>query len=202
MKKTAHFLPLTAWGFAFLALLFLLEGCASKMGGPMLYDFGPLYTPSNAIALPPIIIGEINAPAWLDGPLLFYRLRYANELQARPYAQSRWSMTPAQLLGHRLKARIAQDGGTVLAATDGVANLPLLRIDIDDFIQNFDSLKQSTAQVTLRASLFNGRILIAQKTFTQQTSAASADATGGARALVNASDTLITDIMAWLAVKK
>lgn len=196
MKKTSLFLWLA------IMTSTLLGGCASKMEIPVLYDFGPLHTSASALPLPPISIADVNAPAWLDGPLMFYRLAYANELQPRPYAGSRWTMTPAQLLCHRLKARIAQSGGTVLAVTDGAANLPLLRIDVDEFIQSFDSAKSSNAQVTLRASLFNGRGLIAQKTFTQKVLATRADAAGGALALATASDLLITDITNWLAAKK
>lgn len=180
----------------------LLTSCASKTEAPSLYDFGSPNSAASTLVLPPIVVAEVGAPAWLDGGLMFYRLGYANDLQARPYAGSRWSMTPAQLLGHRLKSRIAQGGGTVLTATDGALNLPLLRIDIDDFIQRFDSPKQSLAQVTLRASLFNGRNLKSQKTFSRQVTANSADAAGGARALATASDALIDEIIAWLAVTK
>lgn len=180
----------------------LLSNCASRVAPPLLYDFGPLHPSSAAVAVPPVSVADINAPAWLDGSLMFYRLAYANELQPRPYAGSRWTMTPSQLIYQRLKTRIAQSGGTVLSATDGAANLPLLRIEVDDFSQNFDSPAQSTGQVSLRASLFQGRSLVAQRTFTQQLPAPSADAAGGARALATASDAAITDIIAWLAQKK
>jgi cholesterol transport system auxiliary component len=183
-----------------------LSACATRPPVPVLYDFGPLdgkASPSvnskHAPRLPPISIAEVNAPAWLDGPLMFYRLGYANVQQPRPYAGSRWSMTPAQLLNQRLKARIAQDGGTVLSATDGAANTPLLRIDTDEFVQIFGSPTHSSAQVSLRASVFNGHILLAQKRFVQQVDAPSADAAGGARALADASDAVIDDILGWLA---
>ncbi len=180
----------------------LLSGCASKGEVATLYDFGPLHAASNVTQVPAISIAEVNSPAWLDGTLMFYRLAYTNELQPRPYANSRWTMTPSQLLGHRLKGRIAQGGGAVLSAIDGASNLPLLRVEIDDFSQSFESAKSSTALVTVRASLFQGRSLVAQKTFSQTTTTASADAAGGARALAASSDALITDIIAWLVVKK
>ncbi len=181
----------------------LLSACATRSYAPALYDFGPLpvmsgSASSNAVVdarrLPPIRVADVNAPAWLDGPLMFYRLAYANVQQPHPYATSRWSMTPAQLLGQRLKSRIVQAGGTVLSATDGVANTPLLRVEADEFIQLFGNAEQSNAQVALRASVFNGAALIGQKLFTQHVSAASADAAGGAKAIASASDAAIDDI--------
>ena len=178
-----------------------LSGCATRGADTAAqYDFGPL--PANAAVartLPPISIADINAPAWLDSPLMFYRLSYANQQQTRPYAGSRWSMPPSQLFGQRLKARIAQAGGVVLAAGDGALNMPVLRIDTDDMIQNFDSSSHSTAQLSMRVSLFSGRSLLAQKTFGRQIAATSADAAGGAAAMAAASDALIGDIIDWLA---
>lgn len=181
----------------------LAAGCATRSEPLALYDFGPLradYANSgNPGGLPPLTIAEINTPAWLDSQLMYFRLSYANEQQTRPYAHSRWSMPPAQLFGQRLKARIAQAGGVVLSATDGAAGLPVLRLDADEMIQNFDAASHSTAQLSLRASVFNGRSLLAQKTFSRQAIAPSADAAGGAAALAAASDALIDDMLRWLA---
>ncbi len=194
-----------------IPIAFLVLACAgctlvgagiAKTDLPSLYDFGPLHTPADtkaATSLPPLGVAEVNTPAWLDSPMMYYRLSYANVQQPRPYAGSRWVMPPGQLFGQRLKARIAQAGGVVLGATDGAANVPVLHIDADEFAQSFDSPTQSKATLSLRASLFNGRSLVAQKTFTQQAPAPSADAAGGARALSAAADAAIADMMNWLA---
>jgi cholesterol transport system auxiliary component len=198
-----------------LPTIALLSACATRIStAPTLYDFGPLPSSGGAALggtdadgksvatarrLPPISVAEVNAPAWLDGSLMFYRLGYTNVQQPHPYAHSRWNSTPAQLLEQRLKRRIVQAGGTALSATDGIANAPLLRIDADEFIQFFDSAGQSSAQVTLRASVFNGRALLGQKLFTQKVGASSADAAGGAKALASASDAAIGEIVGWLA---
>jgi cholesterol transport system auxiliary component len=130
---------------------------------------------------------------------MFFRLNYANEQQPRPYAGSRWSMPPGQLFTQRLKSRIGQAGGTVLPASAGAADMPLLRIEVDDFTQFFDNPAQSSGRIALRASLMQGRRLIAQKTFVGQAPALTADASGGARALAEASDAIITEMMVWLA---
>lgn len=180
----------------------LLVGCATKNATPQtLYDLGPLRAQTGAtVVVPaPVSVAEVAAPVWLDSDMIFFRLAYANDQQPRPYATSRWTMPPAQLFGERLKARIAQAGGTALSATDGAINVPLLRIEMDDFTQNFDSAAQSVVRVSLRASVYDVRTLIGYKSFVRQAPAPTADASGGAQALAAASDAAIGDLMAWLA---
>lgn len=192
MKKYLLAVPLLA--------SLLLAACASSTpAAPAAwYDFGPLPAQAVLPGLPPLSLAEIGAPAWLDGTGMMYRLAYANPQQPRPYAASRWNMPPAQLLAQRLKTRLAAAGGVVTAAADGALNLPLLRIELDDFSQDFAAPGASTAQVSVRATWFDGRLLLAQKSFTREVPAPSADAPGGARALADASDLLITDLMQWL----
>ena len=155
-------------------------------------------TPAAIPALPVLVVADANGPSWLDNQRMYYRLLYADAQQSRPYAYNRWNTPPLQLLSQRLKSRIAQGGVKVLATTDAAAGIPLLRIDVDDFSQNFDTEKQSSGQVTLRASLFRGHQLVDQKTFSRNSRAGSADAQGGAQALAAASDAIAADLLAWL----
>lgn len=180
-----------------------LTGCTivSKSEPATLYDLGPLKTRQDKAALPalpPISIAGIQVPVWLDSNTMFYRLNYANAQQPRPYAQARWTMPPAELLTQHLKASISRAGGVALAASDGALEVPVLRIEADDFTQHFASPSESTGQVALRASLFRGRSLVAQRSFVHHSPAGSADATGGAAALAAASDAVIADIIVWL----
>jgi cholesterol transport system auxiliary component len=166
-----------------------------------LYDLGPLKTQQEKAALPalpPISIASIQVPAWLDSNAMFYRLNYVNAQQPRPYAQARWTTPPAELLTQHLKTRISLAGGVALAASDGALEVPVLRIEADDFTQHFASPSESAGQVALRASLFRGRSLVAQRSFVHRSPAGSADATGGAAALAAASDAAIADIIRWL----
>ena len=186
-------------------LMLACSGCTligagtNKTESLSLYDLGPLPATTDSRTTPPALsIAEVNTPSWLDSPMMYYRLVYTNEQQPRAYAGSRWAMPPGQLLNQRLKARLAQAGGVAVAASDGAANLSLLRIDADEFTQSFDSPTQSKAQLALRASLFDGRKLVAQKTFIQRAPAPSADAAGGAKALAEATDAAISDMMNWL----
>lgn len=194
---------------AALSAAALLAGCASRGPLPTLYDFGPPGAPVSAPAgapllpslppLPALVIADASGPSWLDSQRMYYRLLYADAQQSRPYAQNHWNTPPLQLLSQRVKSRIAQSGVKVLATTDAAAGVPLLRIEIEDFSQNFDSATQSSGQVSVRASLFRGHRLVDQKTFNRNQPSTSADAQGGARALAGATDAIAADLLVWLA---
>jgi cholesterol transport system auxiliary component len=128
-----------------------------------------------------------------------YRLLYSDARQSRPYAYNQWTSTPLQLLTQRMKARIAQSGVRVLSTTDAAASVTLLRMEVEDFAQNFDSATSSNGVVRLRASVFRNHKLVDQKTFSRSAPSPSADAAGGARALADASDAVASDVLAWLA---
>ncbi len=198
MKNTIRLLAAILTVFAG----FLMSGCASKPDNQRaLYDLGPLRTtqPAATLALPPISVAEVNMPSWLDSPLMYYRLSYANEQQPRPYAANRWIAPPGRLFAERLKSRMANAGGMVLSASDGATGVRTLRIEADDFSQVFSAPGQSAGHIALRASVFNGRSLVSQKTFEQASPAPSADAEGGAKALAMASDAIIAQMITWLA---
>ncbi|MDL2356972.1 MAG: ABC-type transport auxiliary lipoprotein family protein [Pseudomonadota bacterium] len=191
----------------------LLAGCAAAGKAPAntQYDFGSPAAPAGALgaigaagaaqAMPALVLTDVTGNAAFDNERMYYRLNYADPLQARAYANSRWSSTPLQMLTQRLKSRVAQAGIKVLSATDASTGVPLLRIDVDDFTHSFDSTTSSYGQLVLRASLFQGHTLLDQRTFSRKVDAASADAGGGARALAQATDAVAADMIAWLATK-
>jgi cholesterol transport system auxiliary component len=188
----------------------LLAGCASQKGEPATqFDFGPAMPPVTAASsaqeqaqaatpIGAIVITDATGSSALDSERMFYRLSYADALQARSYANSRWTANPLQMMTQRLKTRIAQSGAKVLSETDASNGVPILRIDVDEFIHNFRSAAQSEGQVALRASVFRGHVLVDQRSFARTTAAGSADAAGGARALAGSTDAIAADIVAWL----
>jgi cholesterol transport system auxiliary component len=189
------------------ALALLLGACASKGTPTSYYDFGPLPQQAATSANPAtpaanrlgaIIVADVSGPAALDSERMHYRLLYADARQARPYAYNQWTATPLQLLTQRIKGRLAQSGVKVLSATDSASSGTLLRMEVDDFTQNFDSATRSSGHVSLRASVFRNHRLVDQKTFSGSSPAASADAAGGAQALADATDALAADVLAWL----
>ena len=194
-------------GAAVLAVVLgaAVSGCASdakKTGGNTQFDFGPLGAPAAPAAQAPlaaITVMDATGSPTFENERMVYRLNYNDPLQARTYANSRWSANPLLLVTQRLKSRLAQAGIKVLSATDSSANIPELRIEIDDFSHAFASTTDSVGAVTLRASLFQSHALLDQKTFARATPAPSADAAGGARALTGSTDAVAADIIAWLA---
>jgi cholesterol transport system auxiliary component len=194
------------WAGFFLSIL-LIGGCSAlpdKPVRPAVYDFGPglvpKATPAAGAALPPLLLADIEAPATVDGTAVLYRLAYADVQQVRPYAQARWSMPPAQLVRQRLRDSLSQQR-VVLSPAEGPAGW-MLRLELEEFTQVFDAPDRSVGLVRLRATLLetvNGRErLVAQRRFSVQRPAPSADAPGGVRALTAASDAAIDEIVQWL----
>lgn len=191
---------------AFVGLLLAtLAACGTPAQRVTVYDFGPgSTTPPVAkrqAPLPPLLLAEVEAAAALDSSAVLYRLLYADAQQPRPYAQARWSMAPAQLLRLRLREGLGRQR-SVLSALDAAAPGTLtLRLELEEFSQLFDSAHSSTALLRVRATLGrtgNPAKPLAQTAFVLQSPAATADATGGVRALARASDALVLQLEAWL----
>lgn len=192
-------------GAATLAMTLALAGCASSSKSKAnndQFDFGPLGAPVAQMPQAPIaavVVMDVTGSPAFENERMLYRLNYADPLQARTYANSRWSANPLILVTQRIKARLAQAGVKVLSATDTMNNVPILRIELDDFTHAFASTAQSEGQVVLRASVFRGHTLLDQKTISRASPAPSADAAGGVRALAASTDAAAADIAAWLA---
>eukprot|EP01030_Chromulinospumella_sphaerica_P012409 gene12409-12198_t len=151
------------------------------------------------ISIGTLIVADITGPSALDTEHMQYRLLYADARQARPYAYNQWAATPFQLLGQRLRTNFAQAGVKVLSTTDAITNPTVLRIEVNEFGQNFTSASSSHGVLNVRASLFRNHRLLDQRTFQRSVAAATPDAAGGAQALAEASDALAADLLTWLA---
>jgi cholesterol transport system auxiliary component len=170
---------------------------------PAVYDFGPgaLTAPATTRpALPSIVLQEVEAPPALDSAAVLYRLAYSDAQQLRPYAQARWSMPPAQLVRQRLRESLSLKRAVV---NPGESMVPLtLRVELQEFSQLFDTTQASSGLVRLRATLTEAKggadRLVAQQVFVAQRPAASADAPGGVRALMAATDAAVEEIGTWL----
>lgn len=189
----------------------LLTGCSALQAPmrPVVYDFGPgamAPVPMNRMApLPPVVLAEVGTSAALDGTAVLYRLLYADAQQLRPYALARWSMPPAQLLRQRVREQL---GGRrqVLAPAELAAGSGLtfvLRLELEEFSQLFDTPNSSQGLVRVRATLGQtgaaGNVrTMAQQSFVVGHPAPSADAAGGTKALALASDALISQLANWL----
>ncbi len=178
------------------ALAAVLSACAGNgTRQDVRYDLGPLPMPAANAALPPLKVLEVSAPPPLDNDGFVYRLA-SDPQRASRYADSRWTMSPARLFTLRLRTTLAARV-TVLTGGDSVP-APLLKVELDQFEQVFDSATESAGVLSARATLMQGGKVIGQRTFVARAPASTPDAAGGARALATASDDLIGQIAAWL----
>lgn len=196
----------------------LLGACGSLPDKPQratLYDFGPgplqaaAASPAPAAQRPALTLPEVEVTGRLDGTQLLYRLGYADAQVLHAYGQARWSQSPGQLLRQRLREALS-DQRTVLGPGEaaGIARsegrVPdVLRVSLDEFSHYFESPGQSTGLLRLRATLLRngagGDRVLAQRSFTVQRPAPTADAAGGVKALTAAGDAAISEIVQWVA---
>jgi len=142
-----------------------------------------------------VVVPDVTAPSDLDSDQIRYRLGYLNGQLARGYAASRWTMTPAQLVTQRLRARLARQGAVL--SNSGTTSAPVLRVELNQFEQVFDQPNVGRGVVSLRATLTRNGALVAQREFFSDAAARTPDAAGGAQALAQASDAAITALIAW-----
>ncbi|MDP3752354.1 MAG: ABC-type transport auxiliary lipoprotein family protein [Polaromonas sp.] len=205
------------FGLIFLAAL-LLGACSALPDKPTraaLYDFGPgplsAQPTTRQAPLPPLALADISTPGGvLDNQAVLYRLAYADAQNLRPYSKARWSMPPAQLVRQRLRETLSRNRAVLNAGEGPALNrganqgvLPrVLQLELEEFSHLFDTPTSSVGLVRLRATLVEttptGEKLLAQRNFTVQRPATSADAPGGVRALTAATDAAIEEISTWL----
>jgi len=199
--------------------LLLAAGCGALPDKPAratLYDFGPgPAMPATAPATAPaaatlatLSLAEFESNTRLDGTQILYRLGYADANELRPYGQSRWSLPPSQLLRQRLRDTLSERRmvlGPEEAATisRGRGQAPdTLRISLDEFSHYFESASASVGLVRLRATLVRstaaGDRVLGQRLFTVRRPAPSADAPGGVKALISASDAAVAEVVQWV----
>lgn len=205
MSRSIHYVSSTRAALvALIAFGVLAAGCAGTPAAiaDIRYDLGPpvrVDSAESAGSLPPIKVLDVSAPDTLDSDKLIYRLSYADARQTAAYANSHWTMAPSQMLTQRLRNALSSRG-TVLTGADGV-RAPVLKVDLSEFEQVFDSQADSHASVTARATLIQKGKVIGQHTFIARAPSKSADAAGGAQALAAASDDLVGQISAWLGAQ-
>jgi len=195
-----------------------LAGCGALPDKPSrttLYDFGPGALVGGTVganantALPPITLADLDTSATrLESAALHYRLGYADPNELRPYSGSRWTVPPTQLVRQRLRDALA-DRRTVLGTLEA-ANIAraegrttdVLRISLEEFSQYFESAGSSVGLVRVRATLVrgspSGERVLGQRLVTIQRPAPTADAAGGVKALVAASDAAVAEIVQWV----
>jgi cholesterol transport system auxiliary component len=190
-----------------ILLVMMLAACSlgpEKKDAAATYDLGVASagTAGQPRIRASLLVHAVAAPGWLESNAIVYRLNYQDAARQLNYANSRWAAPAAAMLTQQLRARLAaaSDGGIVNIA-DGARADYALRVELEEFSQVFDTAQTSRAVIVARASIVSvaRRTLYAQKTFTAEKPAASANAEGGVRALAGASSELVDGIVAWTA---
>ena len=182
-----------------------LLGCTGSLQPrpvPASYDLAQLTTSTAASgdALPlrrfatvlPLV--DLKSPPWLNTTAMQYRLAYSTAEAQRRYsfAQSRWVATPADMLRQVLK-QAGQVQDVELAGSHCQ-----LQMELDEFIQVFDSEQQSTAWLVLRLNLLSHHEprVVAHQVLRLSTPAGS-DAASGVAAFAKLSQDLGGALDAW-----
>jgi cholesterol transport system auxiliary component len=171
-----------------LALL-ALAGCSispTKEASPQRFELNVPAAASPAAL--PIADISLRAPSWLETSQMGYRLRYAKASRREVYARSRWVASPAELVMVGLKRGLPQSG-------QGGCRL---RVELDEFVQDFSSANESVGRIEARVRLMVPKGEGPVRRFEVVASAGFADAEGGAEALNEAMQKWLGELRTWL----
>jgi cholesterol transport system auxiliary component len=181
---------------AFLSLL--LVAC---VGGPpqsalVYYDI-----PGATEALPaPLRSLDVIPATWLAGNSMYYRLAYADGSRREHYAETRWTAQPSEMLGVRLQRSLMASADSAGVA-GGSTNLCRLRLDIDDFVQVFDTQGSSRLVLEARASLYGAQQAVLTRRLLSLSQPAGADARSAAAASGPLVDALTRELQGWIKLE-
>lgn len=181
-----------------LLAVFFLNACvggAKNVSPAVVYDFGLPATRLVTDGRWSRLALEVRSPPWFDSLNVDYRLAYDDPLKQREYAGSRWAGTPGVLLAQRLRQQLGAANATGNLAADC-----LLRVELQEFSQVFDSPQQSRGVLQGSVSLIDSRRqLITERQIAIDQPSLTADAQGGVNALVAASAEFGQQLADWIA---
>lgn len=181
--------------FSGFLLVLMLAGCftAGKRGEAALaiYDLGPLAIAAEKPSALSLAI-EVRAPLWFDSLGINYRLLYAEPARLREYARARWAGAPASLIQQRLTRELG------LISSGQGRTACLLRIDIAEFSQVFDSPAVSRGVLTGRAQwLDRSRSQLAEREINIGIAAGESNSRAGVAALTASVGQLTALLRSW-----
>lgn len=172
-----------------LAAVCALAGCAFKPASEEPARYG---LPDPAVGGSSFLRAvTVQGPSWLAGPDMVYRLAYQDGERRRVFALSRWHASPMEMLERYLARSLTGQG------TGGSCRL---RVDVDQFLQEFERPDSSHGVIEVRLTLLgkSGGTLLGRHSLRVTRPTVSADAGGGAAALGLAAGDLSQAIGRWL----
>lgn len=190
-------------------VLTALGGCAS-MSSPVFPHRYALAVPAS-VALPvdaispqavTLRVARVDAPTWLAGTDIQYRLDYRHDDRIAAYSHAQWIAPPAAQLAHLLEQVLrAGHAWSVVLGPNGIGNADAsVHVRLEDFSQHFASRDDSHGVVDATATLVEdaGGHVVAQRHFHVSVHAPSPDAEGGVKALGRASTQFALRLRRWL----
>ncbi len=176
-------------------LLVMLAGCSSLVTPPepmAVHDLGINTAAPAARAEAPASV-TVTAPPWLHSSAMQYRLGWDQPSRRRAYTRSRWAAQPDEMLSLSLARG--------LGAGESTGSGCRLRIELDEFVQTFETPERSRAAIVLRASWLpaRGETPLASQRFSVDSDTPSPDAEGGVAAYRAAAQTLNSQIGNWIS---
>lgn len=158
------------------------------------HDFGSLEVSALVSPRFPVRHLEVVPAPWLASAAMQYRLEYSQPTRRLSYGESRWAAQPAQLLEVLLRRSVRASETSV--GSGGCR----IRLDLDEFVQRFESATVSQGLIEARVALLEprGDRLIAATSLAVSRPAPSPDAAGGVRALALAALALNAELLVWL----
>ena len=179
----------------------LLSACFGGAAKPVtvaqydLGDVGNLGGSAKSDLNLPLRSVDVHAPSWLSKATMQYRLAYADAGRRDAYTESRWAAAPGELLEVSLRRRL----GLVDEAGDSAGCR--LRVELDEFVQVFDSAQQSRAVIAARLAVQAPRSdeVLARKALQLSKPTSSPDARGGVAAFSSSAIEIGNEAGLWLA---
>jgi cholesterol transport system auxiliary component len=169
---------------------------------PAIYDFGPEREKraGRELIQGVLLIPSVNAPTWLEGTGIVYRLLYEDGARPRVYSLSRWVAPPADMLTDRVRDRFADVARAVVTSGYGAREDYVLRVELDNFSQQFEAPDRSKVMLRARATLVSGsqRDLLDQREFNIERPA-EPNAAGAVQALGEGANAFIEELVNWVA---
>lgn len=179
----------------------LVSACAlgtHSLEPQQVFDFGPPQVALEGVpSAKTVVVPAVDTSSRLESSGVAYRLGYAQTNEPKVYANSKWAMPPAELLTRRIRSDLALRMNVIAsgtALTDSV-----LRVELDEFSQIFDSSERSRGVVQFRATLLRNGKVLGQRSFVADEAAPTPDAQGGVAALSASTGKAVQALGAWVA---
>lgn len=159
---------------------------------PTVYDLGAPVTQERKLpAWMPAIV-EVGAPSWLSNASMQYRRDYLGLASREAYTGSSWAGAPAEMMTRFLSSQLAMGGAQATRCR--------LRVELDEFVQAFDTPVTSRSDIRTRVALLATRDSrpLSRHVIAVTIAADGADVRAGVAAHRRAAHRLADELVAWM----